>query len=129
MRWVYAILTVATVALGLGSRASFLPEWVHLYVGDVLWAVMFYGVFRVVLWQSALWWALVLALLVTWGIELSQCLTWPWLVAIRAHSVGGLLLGHGFLWSDVIACGVGAVLAWCLDLMALKMWRARRPPG
>ena len=124
MRWAYAILSLITIALGLGSRASFLPAWVHLYVGDVLWAVMFYLLFRVVFWRAALWRALVLTLLVTWGIEASQCLTWPWLVAIRSHRIGGLLLGHGFLWSDVLACGVGAALIWCVDRVMLKLWHA-----
>ena len=48
------------------------------------------------------------------AIELSQLYHAPWIDSIRQTTLGGLILGFGFLWSD-LACyaagvGVGIIL-------------------
>jgi hypothetical protein len=39
-----------------------------------------------------------------------------WIDAIRATRLGGLILGYGFLWSDLVCyaagVGLGAILEW-----------------
>ena len=99
------------VVLGLGSRRGGMPDFVVLYAGDVLWGAFFFtlGAF---LWPRGtpvrLWLG---AIVVTELIEASQAWRAPWLVALRATKLGGLLLGHEFLWSDVVCVAVGATLA------------------
>ena len=39
------LLVLFLVVLGLGSRRHCLPEFVILYVGDVLWGTLFYFLF------------------------------------------------------------------------------------
>ena len=50
-----------------------------------------------------------------YGIEISQLYQAPWIDATRATRLGGLVLGHGFLWSDMVCysvgIGVGALIA------------------
>jgi hypothetical protein len=60
------------------------------------------------------------------GVELSQRFHVPWLDAIRSTSLGALLLGQGFLWSDVACYAAGVALAMALDLLMLK--RSVRAP-
>lgn len=105
------MVVVVTVAAGLASRRPGLPPLVTLYVGDVLWGVLFFHLFRLI-WPRAtrlrLWlWALATTEL----IELSQLCQVPWLVRIRDTALGGLLLGHEFFVSDMVCVALGASLA------------------
>jgi hypothetical protein len=49
------------------------------------------------------------ALVLSTLIEISQLYHAAWIDAIRGYKVGGLILGYGFLWSDIIcyAFGIG----------------------
>jgi VanZ family protein len=112
-RPVYAVLVLVIIALGLASRARFVQPVVGQGVGDALWALM---VFLGIGW---LWpklptgRAAVCALLFAWLIEFSQLYQAPWIDAVRQTTVGGLVLGHGFLWTDLVcyAAGVAAAAA------------------
>jgi hypothetical protein len=59
--------------------------------------------------------SLALALLV----EVSQLYHAPWIDSIRQTTLGGLVLGFGFLWTDLVCYSVGiaagAVLELCLS--------------
>ena len=44
------------------------------------------------------------------SVELSQLYHSPWIDQIRDTTVGGLILGYGFLWSDIVCYGVGIVV-------------------
>ncbi|HEX5747272.1 MAG TPA: DUF2809 domain-containing protein [Archangium sp.] len=126
-------LMVLTVALGLGSRSAaarlHLPRFVTGYAGDALWTVMVY-LCLVFLWprlsvRRAAAGALGLSVLV----ELSQLVHTPWLDALRAHRLGALVLGRGFLVSDLVCYAVGAGLAAGTDLLGarLRATRAQAP--
>ena len=39
-------------------------------------------------------------------VELSQLYHAPWIDGLRQIRVAALLLGHGFLWSDLVCYGV-----------------------
>lgn len=110
-RFTTASLLAITVALGLGSRRPWVPSFVKLYLGDVLWAVMFFQLFRLAFprWSTGRTW--LVTLFTTEAIEFAQLLQAPWLVGIRETRVGGLLLGHEFLVSDVICLAVGSCAA------------------
>jgi len=53
------------------------------------------------------------SLLFCYLIEISQLYHAPWIDAIRNTRLGGLVLGFGFLWTDIIAytMGIGIMLA------------------
>ncbi|HKO50597.1 MAG TPA: DUF2809 domain-containing protein [Polyangiaceae bacterium] len=114
---------IALIALGLGSRRlSGLPGWVTLYAGDVAWGTCFFALFcavRPTLTTARAWLA---AVITTELIEFSQLYRSPWLDAFRATRGGGLLLGHLFLWSDVVCVALGATLAASAELA----WRSAR---
>lgn len=121
-RMVYTTLLVATVLLGLLSRRypDQTPAWVLLYAGDSLWAMMVYWLSRLAFpWHSYKKSGLV-ALLFSVSIELSQLFHTPWLDAVRATRLGGLVLGFGFLWSDLICYAVGVAVGMAVERSIFK---------
>ncbi|GDX80663.1 hypothetical protein LBMAG42_24740 [Deltaproteobacteria bacterium] len=100
------------VALGLGSRrfGAALPAFVASYAGDTLYATM-----MVVLLGYFTRTPAVPALVVCFGIEFSQAVHAPWLDAIRSTLPGRLVLGQGFMASDLICYLVGAAVGWAVD--------------
>ena len=113
--------TVAVIALGLASRAypQYLPAALGKYPGDALWAMMIVFALgaiatRMRTRQLALW-----SLLICFGVEFSQLLQAPWLVALRAHPLGHLVLGSHFGWVDLIAYTAGVAVAALVDAAAL----------
>ncbi|GGF71173.1 hypothetical protein GCM10010912_15440 [Paenibacillus albidus] len=116
---VYLGAVLAAIVLGLLTRnfAEHLPRFVSLHFGDALWAVMIYCGFRL-LWTRQAWpVAVILSLLFCFGIECSQLYQAEWINAWRATVLGGLILGKGFLWLDLVryTAGIGAasLLDWC----------------
>ena len=60
------------------------------------------------------------ALITSFAVEFSQLIKWGWLVRIRSTTIGHLLLGQGFLWSDLLAYTVGIAVALLCTLAARK---------
>ena len=115
-----------TVAFGLASRRfpDALPRIVSRYAGDVLWAAMVY-------WWLALLWPrapvtrlAASALGIAIAVEMSQLLHAPWLNAVRANAFGALVLGQGFLWSDITCYITGVALAVLIDRNAVARTNA-----
>ena len=112
------ILAATCIMLGMGIRAGLvpLPALLSTYAPDMLWAmlVFFIAIFLAprhplpVMALAALGFALLM--------ECSQLYQAPWINGLRGTRIGGLLLGHGFLWSDVICYGVGVGLGICIDI-------------
>ena len=105
-------------ALGLGSRrfGAYLPGFVATYAGDVLWALAAFLGIGLVWSRASTGRVAAMALGVCLGVELSQLYHAAWIDSVRRTTVGGLVLGFGFLWSDLVcyAVGVGAgVLLEC----------------
>jgi len=121
-RYIYILLIGITIAAGLASRryAHTLPQWAELYMGDALWALMVYFIFGFLFNKKS---AMVIALLAigfSFGIEISQLYHAAWIDAIRATRIGGLVLGFGFLWSDLlcytVGVSVGVGIEWVIGL-------------
>ncbi|MES2645178.1 MAG: DUF2809 domain-containing protein [Myxococcota bacterium] len=112
------ILVVAagvTVALGLASRLPGAPPFVVAYVGDALYAVLIYWLLAFVR-PGAPVMRLALAAWATCAlIEASQAWHPAWLDALRAHRLVALVLGRGFLWSDLGCYAVGVLAAGAVD--------------
>jgi hypothetical protein len=84
-----------------------MPAGVQLYAGDALWALMVYWVFAFVFRQKPAIYIALMAMGFSYGIEISQLYHAPWIDAIRAKPLAALLLGYGFLWSDIISYTIG----------------------
>ena len=116
-RILYLLLIGITVVAGLASRRypEILPQWVHYYAGDTLWAFMvFLGIACIFKRKSTLWVAAT-TLLFSYLIEISQLYHAPWIDALREYRLGGLILGFGFLWSDLLCYTLGAGLGILLE--------------
>ena len=114
LRICYLSGTVVLIALGLLSRRV---KFVPAACGDALWAMMVYCCFRIVLIRKPMIISAVAALITSFAIEFSQMLTPDWLVKIRSTFLGHMLLGQGFLWSDLLAYTIGIAVIYGLTAL------------
>jgi hypothetical protein len=115
----YLIIVVITIVVGLLSRklSAYLPHFVNIFLGDSLWAIMiFVGVGFLFNRLSTLKTGL-LALLFCYFIEISQLYHAEWIDNIRHTTLGGLVLGFGFLWSDIAAYTLGVGVAVVAEMI------------
>ncbi len=114
-RFLYLILVFATIGLGLLSRTSFTPQFIYPYIGDALYALMvFFGIaFIFPKFDAAK--ILFISIGICFLIEILQLSTMHTLVAIRETRIGALILGQGFLWSDLVCYVVGAFFGYIFE--------------
>jgi hypothetical protein len=112
-----AILLTITCGLGIGSRhfAGHLPGFVATYAGDTLWALALFLFLRLILPRVATERVAAAAWVGSLLVEVSQLYHAPWIDSIRQTSLGGLVLGFGFLWSDLVCYTVGVGLGVVLE--------------
>jgi len=117
-RFLYFLMLVITIFSGLASRyfSDNLPHWVRLYLGDALWALMVFLLFGFFFYQKSSRWVAIAALTFSFGIEISQLYHAVWIDALRANPLGGLLLGFGFLWSDLLCYTVGITFGYLMEI-------------
>lgn len=103
-------LIVVVVLLGLGSRrfGPYLPGVVSRYAGDTLWALAAFLGLGLLLPRASTGRVAGLALGVSLLVEVGQLYHAPWIDSIRRTTLGGLILGYDFAWSDP-ACYAGGV--------------------
>ncbi|MBV6706209.1 DUF2809 domain-containing protein [Bacillus thuringiensis] len=108
-RVVYALFTIVVIILGLSSRkfAFALPHLLNDYLGDALWALMIFTGFGFLFPKTETKKLAFISLMFCYGIEASQLYHAEWIDSIRATTLGGLVLGDSFLWSDVVAYTIG----------------------
>lgn len=108
-RVVYALFTIVVIILGLSSRkfAFALPHLLNDYLGDALWALMIFTGFGFLFPKTETKKLAFISLMFCYGIEASQLYHAEWIDSIRGTTLGGLVLGYGFLWSDVVAYTIG----------------------
>ena len=107
----YLIALALIIVSGLLSRKV---DWLPEETGDALWAVMVYCLLRVVFPMARLLYIALGSLAVSYCVEFSQLIRWPWLVEFRSTTIGHLMLGQGFLWSDIASYTIGIVLFYLL---------------
>ncbi len=66
------------------------------------------------------------ALAFAFVIEFAQLYQAPWINAIRATTLGHLVLGTGFQWWDLLAYAVGVGFGWRCDAAIAKRPGAAR---
>lgn len=108
-RIAYFFLTMLVISFGIFSRkiAYQLPEQVNLYLGDALWALMIFLMTGFMFKKTPTYQAAIIAISFCCLIEISQLYHAEWIDTIRHTTLGGLVLGYGFLWSDILAYSIG----------------------
>jgi hypothetical protein len=115
-------LIALAIVLGIGSRryAQALPEFIAAYAGDTLWALAAFLGFGLILPRQSTRTVALLAIAFSVAIELSQLYHTPWLDSIRQTTLGALILGFGFLWSDLACYAAGVGLGVFIELITLS---------
>ena len=114
LRICYLAGIAVLIALGLLSRRV---RFVPAACGDALWAMMVYCCFRIVLIRKPMVISAAAALIASFAVEFSQMLKPDWLVKIRSTFLGHMLLGQGFLWSDLLAYTIGIAVIYGLTAL------------
>jgi len=122
-RSLFLLLSILSIVLGLISRkiAAYLPDFINLGLGDTLWAMMVYLLVASIFCRWSIARTALVSLTFCYLIEVSQLYHAPWIDSIRATRLGGLVLGFGFLWSDILAYTLGVAGVSIFECFALKI--------
>ena len=125
IRFVYLIATTVVVFAGLATRKyrGQLPAFLAEYAGDTLWALMLFLLVSTLLAGRPILTRAAISLALAFLVEISQLYHAPWINSIRQTTLGGLVLGFGFLWSDLVCYSVGILTG------SLAEWVLRRIVG
>lgn len=120
-RIVYTILIFIVMGLGISSRKfpEILPIFLAKYLGDTLWALMFFLIIGFIFNKKSTLFVGISAVIFTYSIEISQLYHAQWIDTIRNTTLGGLILGFGFLYSDIICYTVGILIGILLEKIYL----------
>ncbi len=119
-RILYFFLIIATIGLGLASRADFIPKLIYPFFGDILYCLMIFFIIGFIFTDFSSLQIALISIGICYMVELSQFYEANWIVEIRKNKLGGLLLGYGFLWSDLVSYLVGGALGFSLEFFILK---------
>lgn len=121
-RVIYFFMTFIAMLLGLASRKymPIFPDAIAPFIGDALWAMMVYFGVRFLCPRNDLLRGFLLAISFSFAIEFSQLYQADWVNQLRATTLGGLILGHGFLIADLISYSIGIVLGTLIDASILR---------
>ena len=113
----YLAAAVAIMFAGLGSRKlkAYLPSFLAEYAGDTLWALMLFLLVSTLLAKRPTLTRAAISLALAFLVEISQLYHAPWIDSIRQTTLGGLVLGFGFLWTDLVCYSVGIVLGLVVE--------------
>ncbi len=101
---------IVLIPLGLYSRHL---KWIPEETGDALWAMMVFCLWRIILVKQSLRLVAIISLTHSFLVEFSQILRWSWLVSFRSTFIGHMMLGQGFLWTDLLAYLIGINKSLC----------------
>lgn len=121
-RYIYGGLAFITMILGLLSRRiTNLPYILSTYSGDILWALMIFFMFIFVFNKKSTFFIAGIALSFSYMIEISQLYHGVLIDSIRNTMLGALILGYGFLWSDIICYTLGVLFGIFIDRIIIKL--------
>ena len=127
-RFTWLAVAIVAIALGIGSRkyGSALPLFLATYAGDTLWAMLVFALAGAIAPDTQLRTRALCALTFAFVIEFSQLIKVDWLVAARQTRLGALVLGQGFLWSDLVCYTAGVALGALGELLVTASRPRRR---
>lgn len=122
----YIISAVIIIGLGIASRKIMgFPYFVYEYVGDVLWAANLYMVFRIFFPREKISLMAFISFVTSVLVEFSQVYHAPWIDSFRNTFIGGMLIGYGFLWSDILCYAIGTAIGVIADVIYIKVSRKK----
>ena len=119
---IYIPLMVAIIAMGLPARFLDvpLPYFYTQYAGDYLWAMLVFILFSLLgnfSTKRGIW----VTLLFCYCIEITQICQEPWLNELRRFKLIALVIGYGFLWSDILGYTLGVLTGAWIDHKLRKL--------
>ena len=84
-----------------------MPAFLAEFAGDTLWALMLFLLVSTLLAGRPILTRAAISLALAFLVEISQLFHAPWIDSIRQTTLGGLVLGYGFLWTDLVCYSVG----------------------
>ncbi|SHH68248.1 Protein of unknown function [Clostridium collagenovorans DSM 3089] len=125
-RMTYLILSILVMILGLLSRRiDNLPQIISAYSGDILWSLMIFLLIAFIFNKGSSIFIISMAIIFSYSVEISQLYHAPWIDGIRGTTLGALVLGYGFLWSDLVCYTIGVMIGAGLDLLIMRYIRKR----
>ncbi len=125
-RTFYALAILLVTGAGLASRTtafSQLSPFLASYSGDTLWALNVFLALGFIFPKSPTLNLAVAAVAISFAVEFSQLYQAPWIVRIRHTLPGKLLLGSGFLASDLLCYVTGIALGALAEISGRKRTR------
>ncbi len=118
----YALLIILVIIIGLASRKlkPILPAFLNANAGDTLWALMVFLMFGFLFKKSSPIKNAARALLFSYVIEISQLYHAPWIDNIRTTTLGGLVLGFTFSFSDIVCYTIGIIMGLVMEMICYK---------
>jgi len=114
-RSLYLFLVLVTIVVGLLSRTRFVPDVIYPYVGDYLYAVMVFFIIGFLFQTKNSLKVALVSVFICYLIEFLQLYQAEWINAVRSSTLGALVLGSGFLWSDIICYTFGGITGYLLE--------------
>lgn len=111
-RLICGLLIIIVIIAGLLSRKT---TQIPAITGDALYAVMMFLMVKFLLIHTDDRKIGVISLSICFLIEFSQLYDAAWINQIRNNTFGALVLGRGFLWSDLLAYTVGTLVCVLLS--------------
>ncbi|MDM8569309.1 DUF2809 domain-containing protein [Thiotrichales bacterium HSG1] len=97
------------------SRSYPLPPFIAAYAGDTLWALMVFLLFGFMFPTMSIIKVAIIALLFSFCIEFSQLYHDVWIDELRQNRLVALVIGRGFLWTDLICYSVGIFIGVVME--------------
>jgi hypothetical protein len=120
---IFLLLFVFCTWLAIATRTH--SQWfyplVANYGGDTIWAAMFLFLLRIFFGSISLWKLALFNYALGVADEVLQLYQAPWINAIRHTRIGGLILGFGFLWSDIACYAIGTFIAFFFIFLIEKI--------
>lgn len=112
----YFLFVLLSIGIGLASRhTNAFSDQITVHLGDVCWAMMVYFLCRLLFSQISIFTSALLSFIFSFGIEFSQLYQSDWINILRNTLIGGLILGRGFLWIDLLRYSIGVLLGVSID--------------
>ena len=121
-RFMSFLLFLFSIALGLLSRSSIVdfPEFLRTYSGDTIWGMMVFFMFRTLFPKAHTKQIILYSVLFSFSIEFSQTFHPEWLDSIRSIKLFALILGHDFIWSDLLCYSTGILVGNFINFKIIR---------
>lgn len=120
--WFYSFALFKHAGLASRRYREHLPTFLAEYAGDTLWALMLFLLVSTLMAGRTTMSQAGISLVLAFAVEISQFYHAPWIDGIRNTTLGGLVLGFGFLWSDLVCYLVG-IVAGAIAELTVRRWR------